>query len=131
MPLAGDLHVLVAGENDPRGRRVLGHERRQQRGVSGLRLLAAEAAPHPPADADDLVLPKPQAARDDGLDLAGVLRRGVDGDLPAFARDREGGLRLQVEMLLAAGRKRPLQDVFGAGERGGDISAPRSAASRR
>ena len=84
-----------------------------KRGVGGLRLLAAETAAHPRADADDHVLAQAETVGHDGLDLARVLGRGVDGHLAPLARDGQGRLRLQVEMLLAAGAKGPLDHVLG------------------
>ena len=64
MAFAGDLHVLVAGEDA--ARRAAGSceatSAARSGGVGALRLLAAEAAAHAPADADHLVLAQTQAA---------------------------------------------------------------------
>ncbi len=89
--------------------------------MGGLRLLAAEPAPHPGADAHDLILPQPEAVRDEPLDLAGVLRRGMDGDQPPAPRDRERRLGFEVEVVLTPGAERPLDDVVGPGEAGLDV----------
>ena len=83
MPLAGDPHVEVSRVDDarrPAG--LVGDQGRQQGGMGGLRLLAAEPAAHPRARADDHVLPEPETMGHHGLDLARVLGRGMDGHLP-------------------------------------------------
>ena len=108
---------------------LVGDQGRQQGGMSGLRLLASEPAPHPRADAYDHVLAQAEAMRDHGLDLARVLGRGVDGDLARLAGNGQGRLGLQVEMLLPAGAEGPFDHVLGPLERGRGVS-PRHPAGR-
>ena len=48
---------------------------------------------------------KPEDAGDDLLRLGGMLRRGVHGDAARLVHPGDCGLRLQVEMLLAANRE--------------------------
>ena len=90
------------------GRPVRRDQRRHQRRDRRLRLLAAEAAAHAPHHADHLVLAAAEHLRDHGLDLARVLRRGVNGHLARFAGPGQRGLALEVEMLLAAA----VEDAF-------------------
>ena len=103
MSLAGEAEVLFVAKHEPgRPARLGGDQCREQGRQCGLRLFPAEAAAHPPADADDLVQRQAQRMGDDRLNLARVLRGRMDRDLTRFAGDGEGGLRLQVEMLLPA-----------------------------
>ena len=94
-----------------------------------LGFLAAEAAPHAPADADHLVLPQSQDSRDDRLDLRGVLGGGVDGELTAFARNRQSRLGFEIKMLLPAADEHPFEKVLGIRQRRGNI-ATRNAPCR-
>ncbi len=106
VPLASDGHIVVAAQHD--SRRPLG-ERGDDRGhrgdVSGLRLLPAESAAEPPAEACNAVVRQPADFGHDGLHFAGVLRRGVHDHAAALFGINDGGLRLKVKMFLAADRE--------------------------
>ena len=103
VPLAGHRDVL--GAVQPQADRPAG-ERRAQRGDRGqavrLELLAAEAAAHPQALHGDLVRVQAQHVRDDVLGLRRVLGAGLDEDLAVLVDQRQRGVGLQVEVLLAA-----------------------------
>src|SRR5438105_3497760 len=102
MPLAGDLKIAVAIENDsgrPPG--LARHQGREERWLCGLRFLAAERAAHAATNAHDLAVADAETVGHDGLDLGGVLGGGVNRYLAALARYSERRLGLQVKMLLA------------------------------
>src|SRR5262249_27998819 len=89
---------------------------------------AAETTTHAAADTDDLVLPKPQAAGDDRLDLRRVLGGRVDGNLTTFTGNGQRGLRLEIKVLLPATGKRSLENMLGVRKGGGNapaLNAPR------
>ena len=102
VPLAGGAHVVVFVVNHPRGPAGFqGHQCRHHRGNSALRFLAAEAAPHPLADANDLVHVQAQRLGHDVLRFGRILRRGMDDDLSFLARIGERRLRFEIKLLLA------------------------------
>jgi hypothetical protein len=112
VPLARDGHVEVAVElhphRAPRHLRREGHEAGPGR---ALRLLAAEAAAHSRALHHHGAARQIERVRHEGLHLGGVLRRGAHEERAVLAGAREGGLRLQVEVLLAADVEGALQPV--------------------
>ena len=109
VPLAGEAHVVVAVEaefarppGDARG------ERRDRRPLRRLALLAAERAAHAAHLDGDGGVGKPEHLRDDVLQLARVLGRGVDQHV-VLAGNGERHLAFEIEVLLPA-------DMEGAGE---------------
>ena len=101
--LAGRRHVVVAVRPDlDRAAEPLGGDRGQRCKLVALRLLAAEAAAHPPDLDRDRMRRHAQRMRDHVLHLARVLRRGIDGDVLVLAGHRHGDLAFEVEMVLAA-----------------------------
>ena len=67
-----------------------------------LALLAAEAAAHAPHLDGDGVVGKAEHLGDGVLDLARMLRRGMDQHVARLAGDGVGDLTFEVEMVLAA-----------------------------
>ena len=103
VPLAGHLHVVVAVEPElgrPPG--PGGDQRRDPGEHRRLAFLAAEAAAHPPHLDGDGVVGNAEDLGDGVLDLARMLRRGVDQHVAPLAGDRIGDLTFQVEVILAA-----------------------------
>ena len=131
MPLARDPHVQVAGVDDPR--RPAGARRRPAPPAGAGWAACDSLPPNPPPirvqTQTTWFWRRPRQCATTLLDLAGVLRRRVDGDLPGLAGDRQRGLGLQVEMLLAAGAEGPLEDVLGLRQRGRGVS-PRDPSRR-
>ena len=124
MALPRRPHVVVLTVDDARGATgAIDHQRRHQRRDRRLRLLAAEAASHPPHQADHLVLAAAQHLGHHGLDLARVLRRGVNEELARFAGPGQGRLTLQVELFLAAALEHAFEHQVGGAECGGEIAA--------
>jgi hypothetical protein len=121
--LARHLHVGVFVVDNAGGAAgVIRDERGHHRGDRGLRFLAAEAAAHAFADADDFVMADAEHLGDNGLDFGRVLRRGVDDDLALFAGVGKRGLRLEIKLLLAADVERAAEAVGRGGEDGGCVA---------
>ena len=123
--LAGERHVLVAVQADAHG--PAGHAR-AERGEGGpgvaLGFLAAETTAHARAFHDDLVPGQPEHMGHARLDLARVLGGGVDEHrLPVLAGFGPGGVRFQVEMLLAAHRDLAVEGAGGSREAGVHVAA--------
>ena len=124
MPLAGHRDVLVAVQ--PQAHRVPGQrgpERRDGGQPVRLELLAAEPAAHPQALHGDLVRGQAEHVGHDVLGLGRVLRAGLDEDLPVLVDQGQRGLRLQVEVLLAADLELAAEPVGGAFQPGRDVAA--------
>ncbi len=112
MALAGQHEIVVAVQPDLA--RPAGHARRQRgQGRPGARLafLAAETAAHASGFDGDEGVRNAKNARHDVLRFRRILARGVHGHLVAFARNGEGSLALEIEVLLAADRKPALELV--------------------
>ena len=124
MPLAG--HGDVLGAVEPQADRAPGQggaERRDGGQPVRLELLAAEAAAHPQALHGDLVGGQAEHVRHDVLRLRRVLRARLDEDLAALVDQRQRGLGLQVEVLLAADLELAAEPVRGPLQRGGRVAA--------
>ena len=101
--LAGEDEIVVAIEPQLAGPpRDLRGKGRDGRPLRRLALLAAEAAAHAADLAGDIGVRDAEHAGDDMLHLGRMLRRGIDVDVAVLARDREGDLALEIEMLLPA-----------------------------
>ena len=119
MPLAGHGDVLAAVE--AKADRAAGERRPEGRdgGIPvRLHLLAPEASTHAQALHRHLVAAQAQDVGDDLLGLARVLGAALHEDLAALVDHRQGGVRLEVEVLLAAELELTLDDVGGAGQGG-------------
>ena len=96
--------VMSCWRGQPQPHRAAGDGRAEGRdgGVPvRLHLLAAEAAAHPQALHGHLVALHPEDVGDDLLGLGGVLGAALHEDLAALVDQREGGVGLEVEVLLA------------------------------
>ena len=101
VPLAGGAHVVVFVVNHARGPAgFCRHQRRHHGRNAGLRFLAAETAPHPFANADDLVHVQTQRLGHNVLRFGWILRRTVNDNLPLLARICQGRLRFQIKLFL-------------------------------
>ena len=101
--LARGHEVVVPVEPDlDRHAQPLRRHRRDARVERRLRLLAPEAAAHPPHLDRHLVGDELQRVRDDVLHLGRMLRRAVEVDAPVFLGQRVGDLPLEIELLLPA-----------------------------
>jgi hypothetical protein len=106
MPLAGHREVLRAVEAQAhRAPREHGAERGDRREDRAAASPCPEAAAHPQALHRDAVRRQAQHVRHDLLRLGRVLRARLDEDLPLGVDAREGGMRLEVEVLLSARRR--------------------------
>jgi hypothetical protein len=123
VPLARHRHVLVAAEPQPDRPTGDGTERGDGGEAVGLHLLAAEAAPHPQALDGHLVAVQPEDVRHDLLRLGRVLRAALDEHLPRVVDDRERGVGLQVEVLLAGQVQLTAEDVLRADQPRLDVPA--------
>ena len=113
VPLAGHGDVLGAVEGqDHRPAGDHRTERGDRRETVRLELLAAEAAAHPQALHGHPVRTQPEHVGDDVLGLARVLGAGLDEDLAVLVDQSQGGVALQVEVLLAAELQLALEAVF-------------------
>ena len=114
MPLAGDRHVVIAiGPAFHGAAELLRRERGEAGEEIALGLLAAEGAPHATHLNRHGVGGNAEHMRNDVLDFARMLRRGMDRDVIVFARHGESDLTFEVEMLLAADPHRALQATRG------------------
>ena len=124
MALSRDGHVEVAVELHAHG---FSRPQRGQGDEGGksvaLHLLAAESAAHARGLDHDPVSRHAEHLRDDGLDLRGVLRGGAYEQRAVLPRLGPGGVRLQVEMLLAARLELSFQPQRRGGE--GLLAIPR------
>ena len=124
MPLAGDRHVVVAIGTAFHGAAEL---LRRERGEAGeeiaLRLLAAEGAAHAAHLDGHRVGGDAEHMRNHVLDLARMLRRGMNRDVIVFAGNGERDLALEIEMLLTADMHRALEAPGSRMKRRGDIAA--------
>ena len=124
VPLAGHGHVLGAGQPQPD--RAPG-ERRPQRGDRGeavrLHLLAAEPAAHPQALHGDVVVVQAEHVGHDLLGLGRVLGAALHEHLAALVDQRQRGVGLEVEVLLAGHLGGPAEHVGGAREAAPDVAA--------
>jgi hypothetical protein len=68
--------------------------------MASFHCLPTEATANSSRDDTNIVVRKAEEVRDDILSDFGYLRRGVDGDTVIFIRDGQGGLRLQIEVVL-------------------------------
>jgi hypothetical protein len=101
VPLAGHRHIHGAVEPQPD--RTTGErrpERRNGRIPVRLHLLAAEAAAHAETLDGHVVTVQPKDVGDDLLGLGGVLGAALDEDLAVLVDVGEGGVGLEVEVLL-------------------------------
>lgn len=124
VPLARHRHVLVAGETQPD--RAAGEDRTEggdRREPVRLHLLAAEAATHPQTLDGDVVAVEPEDVRHDLLGLARVLGAALDEDLPRLVDEGEGGMGLEVEVLLPGEVQLAAEDVLGPGQGRLDVAA--------
>ena len=122
LPVICDVLVAV----QPQAHRVPGErgpERRDGGQPVRLELLAAEAAAHAQALHGDLVRRQAEHVRHDVLGLGRVLRAGLDEDLPVLVDQRQRGLGLQVEVLLAADLELAAEPVRRRLQRGGRVAA--------
>ena len=123
--LAGHRHVVVAVEaNLRRAASEVRGEGGEARPLRGLRLLAPERSPHPPALAHHGCVRRAEHARDEVLHLGGMLGRGVDPHLVVLAGYRESRLPLEIEVLLPPDAHAPFETDGGGGNRGCRISTP-------
>ena len=122
--LACHLHVELAAEPDlDRTVERASSQRGEGGEVGRLRLLAPEGAAHAWDQDDDAAV---VAAEDLGggvLDLGRVLRGGVDLERTILAGDRQRGMGLEVEVVLAAAGELALDAQRGAGQSSVDVSA--------
>ena len=88
-----------------------------------LHLLAAEPAAHPQALDGDLVAAQAQHVGDDLLRLGRVLGAALDEHLPGLVDDGQGGVRLEVEVLLPGHLGDPAEHVGRLGEAALDVAA--------
>ena len=88
-----------------------------------LELLAAEAAAHPQALHRDLVSGQAEHVRHDVLGLGRVLRAGLHEDLAVLVDQRQRGVGLQVEVLLAADLELAAEPVRRLLKPGGRVAA--------
>ena len=111
-------HVVVAIEPDLA--RLAGEARaecRNRRPLRGLRLLAAERAAHAPGLHRDRGVRQVEHVREQMLQLARMLGRGMDLHVAVLARDRERDLAFEIEMLLAADAQLAFDALGAGGER--------------
>ncbi len=124
VPLAG--HGEVLGAVQPQPYRSSGQARADggDRGEAvWLHLLAAEAATHAQALHRHLVVGQPEDVRHDLLRLGGVLGAALDEDLAALVDQRQRGVGLEVEVLLAGELELAVEHVAGARQGGVDVAA--------
>ena len=122
--LAGHRHVLGAAEPQPhRATGERGAERGDGREAVRLHLLAAEAASHPQALDGHRVAGQTEHVRDDLLGLAGVLGAALHEHLAGLVDERERGVGLEVEVLLAGDLGLAAEDVRRAPEAALDVTA--------
>ena len=124
MALAGHDEIVVAVEPDLAG--LAGDARAQRRDgrpLAGLTLLAAEAAAHAARLDDHEGVGHAEHAGHDMLRLGRVLGRDIHVHLDAFARHRERGLALEIEMLLPADAELPFEAVRRGAQRALDVAA--------
>ncbi len=142
-----DLVVVMEAVPLPRGHEIIvavepqlhrpaqppGRHRRDAGEQCRLRLLAAEAAAHPPHLDHHLIRDQTERMRDDVLHLGRVLRRAVEVNAAVFLRHCVRDLPLEIEVLLTADVE--LRPRGGAGRRPSRRPARRvrgaSAAARR
>ena len=118
MSLAGNQKVVVTVEPKlDRASEFVRRHRCPDGDMASLRFLAAKAAAHASALDAHRVAAKAQRMGDPVLDLAGVLRAGMDQPLALFLRQRQCNLTLEVKMLLAADRERAAELVRRAADR--------------
>ena len=80
-------------------------------GIAACVSLPPNAAAHPLADADDLMLADAEHLGDDDLNLGRILRRRVDDHLALLAGIGDRGLRFEIKLLLAAAVEHAAQPV--------------------
>ena len=95
----------------------------EARPLRGLRFLAPERSPHPPALAHHRRVRRAEHARDEVLHLGGVLGRGAHPHLVILAGYGERRLSFEIEVLLAPDAHAAFDAVRGSGDRGGRHSA--------
>lgn len=121
--LAGHGQVLGPVEPYPdRPAGQLGAESGDGREPVRLHFLAAEAAAHPQTLHGHLVAVQTEHVRDDFLGLRGVLGAALDEHLLALVDVGQGGVRLQVEVLLIGELELAGEHVRGVGESGVDVA---------
>ncbi len=124
VPLAGHRHVH--GPVEPQPDRPAGErrpQRRDRRIPVRLHLLAAEPAAHAQALDGDLVAVEAEDVGDDLLRLGGVLGAALDEHLAVLVDEREGGVGLEVEVLLPGELELAGEDVRGRLEARVDVAA--------
>ena len=103
MALAGDDEIIVPVEPELAGlARHMGGQRGESAGLGGLGFLAAKGAAHAPRLHGDEGVGHGEHPRHHALHHCGVLGGGMDEHLASLARHGEGGLSLEIEMLLPA-----------------------------
>ena len=121
--LAGDDEIVVAVVAHATG--TAGRARRHGAGDGervALALLAPEAAAHPAHLDPDCRHRRIQRLGHLVLDLGRMLRRGMDEHAVVILRQRQGGLSLQVEVLLTADLDLAVDGARAAGEGGGGVA---------
>ena len=124
VPLAGHGDVLLARQPQPHRPPGDGRAEGRDGGVPvRLHLLAAEPAAHPQALHGHLVALDAEHVGDDLLRLGGVLGAALHEDLAALVDQRQRGVGLQVEVLLAGHLGLAGEDVRGVVEGPLDVAA--------
>ena len=123
MALAGDGHVVVAvGAQLDRPVQLERCQRSALAEDAGIALLAAEAAPHAPANHLDVVRVQVQCGGRLALVAVGMLGRDVDRHLSVLARHGVGDLSFQIELLLLATRGAAFHPMGRSGDRLGGFA---------
>src|SRR5882762_5423667 len=109
VPLGGRREIFVAIVNQThRTPRLASQERRVNRDDRGILFLAPESAPGLGLDHDRLFVAERQRSLQRAMHVVGTLQRPDDLDPAPGLRDRDGTLRLDVELLLEADLERSL-----------------------
>ena len=122
--LAGQHEVVIAVGAQLHRAAVLARSHcGDHREPRGLRLLAAEATAHPAALDDDVGIGQAERGAHLMLDIARMLGRRQDQQLPVLARDHAGDLAFEVEVLLAADAQLAAHAMRRGGQGRGRIAA--------
>ena len=122
VPLAGEIHVVVAIEPDLAGPAGNARAECRDRGpLRGLRLLAAERAAHAAHLHRHIADRHVEHVGNEMLHLARMLRRGVDQHVAVLTRDGERHLAFEIKVLLPADAQPAFHAIGAFGERGGAV----------
>ena len=122
--LAGDREIVVAvGTELDRPPELFGGQRRNYGEEIPLGLLAAEPATHAPDRNRHRVGRHAESVADHVLDFARMLGRGEERDVVVLARNGQGDLAFEIEMLLPADGHAAAEPVLGARKRRFGIAA--------